>query len=195
MRLLVTLGTEGVTNWVRMPDGQKFNLGSVSVLNFVTKLALGGSREARSALDAFLKGKEVMLQVDEDKMWGLLVPHRVRWAFDSFMTEDHRKRGINIMAIGKDLGVLEAHVQKLHQAAAAKISAPKLAEGVGILVRLAKSVGSDDSAYYGLDQPDEASDPEPKIVKLAYDLHRANSTLASQTLDQMEAVNGQINSW
>jgi len=193
MSLLVTLGTEGTTNWVRLPDGQKFNLGPVSVLSFVTKLALGGNRSARSILDGFLAGKEVLLRVDEDRMWELLAPRRTRWASDSFMAEDQRKRGTNIMTIDKDLGVLEAHIEKLHKAASAKVAPSKMAEGVSILVKLAKSVQSTDLAYYGLGEA-EPPKPEPEVAttKLAYETHKANSTLATQILDQMEAVNGRI---
>ena len=215
MHLLVTLGTEGTTNWVRLSDGQKFNLGPISVLSFVTKLALGGNRSARSILDGFLAGKEVLLRVDEDRMWELLAPRRTRWASDSFigsqvttqpdcsirrdMTVDQHKplTGNIAMTIDKDLGILEAHVGKLHKAASAGVSAQKLAEGVSLLVKLAKSVGnqSDNSAYYGLKSDlFEAGGPEPKVetTKLAYDTHRANSTMATQILDQMDSVNSRI---
>lgn len=212
MHLLVTLGTEGPTNWVRLPDGQKFNLGPISVLSFVTKLALGGNRSARSILDGFLAGKEVLLRVDEDRMWELLAPRRTRWASDSFIgsqvTTQHKSpTGTITMTIDKDLGILEAHVEKLHKAASARVSTQKMAEGVNLLVRLAKSVGnqSDNSAYYGM-KPDlfevgdpepeifEVGDPEPKVetTKLAYDIHKANSLLATQVLDQMESVNSRI---
>ncbi len=157
MRLLVTLGTDGTTNWVRTPDGQRFNLGSVSALAFVTKLALGGAKNTRKALDDFLQGKEVLLQVDDDKMWDLLTPRRLRWAADSFILCDHRKRGNGMTTIDKDLGVLEAHVAKLHEAAKANISPEKMKEGTDILVRLAKKVASqsDNSRYYGLEELEE----------------------------------------
>jgi hypothetical protein len=235
MSLLVTLGTEGTTNWVRLPDGQKFNLGPVSILSFVTKLALGGNRSARSILDGFLAGKEVLLRVDEDRMWELLAPRRTRWASDSFMTVDHRRRGTD-MTIDKDLGVLEAHVQKLHQAAEAKVPPHKMAEGVSILVKLAKSIGNFDDALEGSEAltveaiktaaaakdfsglpgfaPLKGLSPEKQLeiiqrvikknqselkklkeelgVKSAYDTHKANTTLATQILDQMEDVNGRI---
>jgi hypothetical protein len=34
--LLVTIGTDGSKDWVETPDGQKFALGSVSVLSLVS---------------------------------------------------------------------------------------------------------------------------------------------------------------
>lgn len=211
MRLLVTLGSDGTTNWIRTPDGQKFNLGSVSALSFVTKLALGGATGARKALDGFLRGEEVLLQVDDDRMWDLLTPRRSRWAADSFMSGDQRRQGTGAMTISKDLELLENHVQALRTAAGKKVSAEKLAEGVGILVRLAKAVGnqSDNSAYYGLGSADvyEAGDPEPDVVtveevdqvkvadgltKLAYDTYKVNNETATRILDQMEAINLRI---
>lgn len=181
MRLLVTLGTDGNTDWVRTPDGQKFNLGSVSALSFVTKLALKGG-DARKALDGFLRGEEVLLRVDDDKMWDLLAPRRSRWAADSFIPSDHRKRGTGTMTISKDLEVLENHIRGLQAAAKAKASPKKMREGASILGRLVNRVASqsDDSVYFGLaaadqsnnsnlmnlGEPDvhDAADPKPDVV-------------------------------
>lgn len=194
MRLLVTLGTDGTTDWVRTPDGQKYNLGSVSALSFVTKLVLGGNREAKLALDRFLQGKEVILRVDDDKMWDLLTPRRTRWATDSFMPSDHRKQGTRIMTIKEDLGALEAHVQKLKQAAEARVSAAKMAEGVSILVRMASAI--DIKASDDVPEEDDSSEEEDVKVasqtRLAYDIHKANSELATQILDKMELINDRI---
>lgn len=213
MRLLVTLGTDGNTDWVRTPDGQKFSLGSVSVLSFVTRLALGGKSQARRALDDFLHGKEVMVRVDDDMMWEMLAPRRSRWAAaDSFMAqlaETSAERGNGTMTIAKDLGILESHVQKLHQASEAGVPKEKMQEGFDILLRLAKSLDqSDDSAYYGLGTPDVhgAGDPKPEVStvedvneakvagtqKLAYDVYKANNKTATDILDKMEAVNARI---
>jgi hypothetical protein len=219
MRLLVTLGSDGTTDWVRTPDGQRFNLGSVSALSFVTKLALGGAKDARLALDGFLQGKEVILKVDDDHMWDLLTPVRRRWAADSFIPPDHRKRGNEVMAIDTDLTTLERHVEALNSAAG-KVSVEKMTEGVGILVRLAGKINadqSDNSKYYGLGVKAQ-EDPKPEVTtvedvdavkiaddkvadedeapkglsKLAYDTYTANGELATQILDQMDAVNSRI---
>lgn len=85
--VLVTVGTDGVTNWVKLPDGQKFNLGAMSVLAFVTKLAKGPS-SARKALDGWMSLGEASLAVDADKMWDLMQPHRAVWASDSLYGSD-----------------------------------------------------------------------------------------------------------
>lgn len=82
--LLVTVGTDGSKDWVRTPDGQKFALGSVSVLGFVTKLSRN-TKIARRILDEFLKTGEAMLSVDDSHMWDLLAPPRARWAAGPLM--------------------------------------------------------------------------------------------------------------
>lgn len=85
--LLVTIGTNGQKDWVQLPDGQKFSLGPVSVLSFVSKLTRS-SKVAQRTLNAFLKKGEALLSVDDDRMWALLAPHRARWATGPFMPRD-----------------------------------------------------------------------------------------------------------
>lgn len=212
-RLLITIGTDGATNWVRTPDGQRFNLGSVSVLSFVTKLALGGNREAKRVLKDFLLGEEVMLRVDDERMWDLLAPRRIRWAADSFIPPDQQGTG-NMATIDTDLAALERHVQMLNKAAG-KVTPEKMAEGISILVKLAGEIKSPNQSlnktYYGLKpdlfevgdaapKPFEVGDPMPKVETakaasvddLNIDVYEANSKLATQILNRMEAVDQRI---
>lgn len=76
---LVTIGTDGLSDWVQTPDGVKHMLGPISVLKFVTELGTGGAHAARKTLDEFIKGGTSMLTIDPDRMWELLKPHRARW--------------------------------------------------------------------------------------------------------------------
>jgi hypothetical protein len=76
---LVTLGTDGLSDWVQTPDGVKHMLGPISALKFVTEVGVGGSAGARQTLDEFIKAGTAMLVVDEDHMAELLTPHRARW--------------------------------------------------------------------------------------------------------------------
>jgi hypothetical protein len=198
-RLLVTIGTDGATNWVRTPDGQRFNLGSVPILSFVTRLVLGGSREARRALDGFLQGDEVMLRVDEDKMWELMTPRRSRWgATDSFIPRDQRTSRGTTMSTTDKLTTLEQHVQMLHQAAAASVSPKKMAEGVSILMRLADQLDEDEASREASEVPKDpkeepvSDDTDTGTDKLAFDTYKANSKLATGILDKMEAVNDKV---
>lgn len=78
-KILVTLGTDGLSDWVQLPDGQKLMLGPISILKFVTELGTGGAYGARQTLDEFNKDGTSMLTVDEDRMAELLKPHRARW--------------------------------------------------------------------------------------------------------------------
>jgi hypothetical protein len=158
-RLLVTVGTDGVTDWVRTPDGQRFNLGPVSVLGFVAKLTSASA--ARRSLDTFLKSGEVMVPVDEDRMWAVLKPHRAIWSSSdgSFMPEDHRTTASSgrtaTMTIDQDLAALETHIAALNEASSKK--ATNMAEGVEILVKLAGKIKSPNQSknqtYYNLGEP------------------------------------------
>lgn len=78
-RTLVTFGTDGLRDWVTLPDGRTFNMGSVSVLKFVVELART-PREARKALDLFLEKQQATLAVPMGDLQILLSPKRARWA-------------------------------------------------------------------------------------------------------------------
>lgn len=158
-RFLVTVGTDGITDWVKTPDGQRFNLGPVSVLGFIGKLATPSS--AKRSLDAFLRGDEVMVSVDEDRMWETLKPHRSRWSADggSFMPCDLRATASSgrtgNMNIDQDLTAVESHLVELNKAAAG--GAKNLPEGVEVLVKLAGKIKSPNQSknqtYYNLGEP------------------------------------------
>lgn len=78
--LLVTVGTNGTKDWVETPDGQRFALGSLSVLSLVSTFSKN-SKAARQVIDAFLKQGAAMLTIDDDdRLWALLAPRRPRHA-------------------------------------------------------------------------------------------------------------------
>ena len=78
-KVFVTLGTDGLSDWIQLPDGQKLMLGPISALKFVTEVGVGGAAGARKTLDQYIKDGSSMLMVDEDRMAELLKPHRARW--------------------------------------------------------------------------------------------------------------------
>lgn len=78
-RSLVTIATDGFRDFVELPDGRTLNLGSVSVLNFVTKL-VSSSSLCKLALDSFLKEGRAVMQVEIEALENLLKPKRARWA-------------------------------------------------------------------------------------------------------------------
>lgn len=96
-RVLVTLGTDGFTNWVKVPNGQKFSLGVCSPLRFVVELAAGGPA-ARRALDDFNQGVETMLSVDLDKMQEVLRGPRRRWGTVSFIDPEGEEPRSTLMS-------------------------------------------------------------------------------------------------
>lgn len=192
-QLLVTVGTDGATDWVRLPNGQRMNLGAISVLKFVT--TLGKTRVARQVLDRILAGEEAMLSVDEDRLWDLLTPRRARWgsADGPFMTPDRRTTRTTMPTIQEDLGHLEAHIAELNKHAA-NSTPESLAEGREILVRLAQKIKSPNQSknqtYYNLGAPDvhEVGDKTAANgdLDLAFDKAQANMTLAHQILIKAE---------
>lgn len=218
-RLLVTVGTDGFTDWVKLPDGSRLNLGPISVLKLVSKLAPSRGA-ARSTLDSFLKDGEAMFSVDEAKMWALFAPRRAIWAGDDgpFMVSgssmarhvetiapDQRSyqpplgepQGQGTMStIHEDLTKLETHIQALNKAAANKVPAAKMQEGHEILFRLAQKIKSPNQSknetYYGLGAPDvhEVSDAAPKPHTVQ--AGQQVEGLAYDTVKGNEEIAGQI---
>jgi hypothetical protein len=215
-RTLITIGTDGLADWVRTPDGSKHNLGSVSVLSLVHKLSRD-TRHAKAALDAFLRDGEAMIQVSEDQLWELLAPKRARWASDgSFIDHDQGtglpRRNMTMTPFDRDLDVLEQHIAAMNKAAG-HVSPAKMAEGVAILQRLAHRlqapVQTKNASYLGFEAPapeqqaapfevadDPASSPvgvtATEVPGLSYNLYEQNTGLATRILDRAEAVNAKI---
>lgn len=77
-KALVTVGTDGVVDYVQTPDGQRYMLGTVSVLRLISNLV--PKRHAKRALDEFLQEKRTLISVDLDKMWNLLPFRRARYS-------------------------------------------------------------------------------------------------------------------
>jgi hypothetical protein len=75
---LVTIGTDGVIDYVQTSDGRKYALGPVSVLKLITGLV--SARVAKAALEEFNEQKQVLLPIDLDKMWSLLPFRRARYS-------------------------------------------------------------------------------------------------------------------
>jgi hypothetical protein len=166
-------------------------------------------------VEAFLRDGEAMLNVDEDRMWNLLTPVRVRWASDDglFMASDPRTtRKEDMPTIHDDLTALETHIAALNNAAklkaSNKISDAKMQEGHGILDKLANKIKSPSQSkndtYYGYGTPPlfEVGDAEPKpytvqasaeVNGLAFDVLQSNSATAQQILAKADETVTKIN--
>lgn len=152
--LLVSIGTDGVKDWVKVPSGQKLSLGPHSVLSFVSKLAKN-PQAARYALKQFLKGGEALLSVDDDKMWGLLAPIRDRWATDAFIaslpTTGHHSERLSMETVFDHLARTEKVVAWLNKQAARGVLEPKAFDYLKKEAGKIKSPNqSQNSTYYGL---------------------------------------------
>ena len=202
--ILVSVGTDGVTDWVRLPDGQKFNLGPMSVLSFVTKLAKNATA-ARATLNGYLKRGEAVLTIDADKMWNLMQPRRAIWASDSLyapsfvMAESIAQHQSNttptrlneMTTILDDLSQVERKIAHLNKLAAEGKKDPAAIEELVKLAQKIKSPNqSNNSTYYGLGEPKvhEVTDAAPKPhtvsagMKLSFDVYASNMKCAEDIL-------------
>lgn len=201
-RLLVSVGSDGYTNWVRLPNGQKLNLGTISVLSFVSKLGKD-ARSARQTLNSFLQDGEAVLHVNEEDMWDMLAPKRARWAFGvagPFMTFDPRTVRKDTMAISTQrLKDLDRHIEALNKAASQGVPAEKMAKGLELLTKLAKAVVfvADDQGEKPWEKDDNKDDDksegqqeskgqQSKEATLAFDTYVANTESARATLARAE---------
>lgn len=170
----VLLGTDGLRDWVLLPDGTKYMLGATSMAKLVAELAPAGT--ARRALDAFVSGNEARVRVDVDRMFALLAPARTRLAASDtslIPTRDRTSKareGSNMAdhdqatkaAIQQWAAHLEQHIALLNQhakeASPGSISANMMKDEIQKLgdliawIERPSSYGalSQNSTYYGL---------------------------------------------
>jgi hypothetical protein len=201
--LLVTIGTDGLKDWVQTPDGQKFSLGSVSVLSFVAKL-VRSTNAAQKALSQFLKRGEALVSVDDDRMWALLAPTQSRWAAGPFMPPSQGDPSLRIpimSTIREDLSAVRKVIGHLNVLAA---KGERDARAVQHLIKLADKIKSPNQSknqtYYNLGQPKvhQVGDaaPKPHTVNasdLAFDSYEQNMKLAKGILAKAEQTVATIN--
>jgi hypothetical protein len=134
-KAIVTIGTDGLRDFVTLPGGQRMMLGPVSMLKFVTELT--PLRFARKVLDAFNQGGSAVVTVDLDAMGELLKPHVSRWGTAGDFTSSLIPRSDRTstregpaMADAKTLlerlGKIEGVVTLLDKHASGQLIAPKL---------------------------------------------------------------------
>ena len=201
--VLVTVGTDGIKDWVRTPDGQRFALGPVSVLSFVAKL-VPSARVAQKALHRFLESGETLVSVDDDRMWSLLAPARGRWAAGPFMPSslgDPSPRTPSMSTIRDDLAALRKVVGHLNALASQSRTDQR---AVAHLVKLADKIKSPNQSknqtYYNLGSPKvfEVGDAAPKphsvaASDLAFDVYEQNMRVAQEILAKAGKTVARIN--
>lgn len=75
----VTLESDGQRDFVRLPTGERYNLGAVSVLKLVSAL-VPNRRNQRLTLDEYVRTGRAVALLDPDAMFALLAPKPVRRA-------------------------------------------------------------------------------------------------------------------
>jgi hypothetical protein len=75
--VLTTIGTDGVIDYVEFPDGVRYALGAVSVLDLLRHMFRGHS-SFHSMLDEFNKTREVFVSMDPVKFFEFLRTKKVR---------------------------------------------------------------------------------------------------------------------
>ena len=208
-KALVTIGTDGPVDYVKLPSGVRHTLGSLSVLRFVVELA-PRALTARTTLDEYLKNGSAMLTVDLDRMWTLLKPRYSRWASTtSFMNGHDRthtdrtlgKQGDTMandsaqqQAIQGQIGEIEEQIgllQKLvKEAGPGSASQATMAEQISSLQGLVKKLRSD--AGVGSQTNNSDFYPSPAPVLASYDAFTENTELAETIVARVQAANQKI---
>jgi hypothetical protein len=75
----VSISTDGLRDFVTLPNGLKVMVGQVGMAKIVAECSRGG-RDARRALDEYLKNGEAMLPLDLDRLAELTAPPKNRFA-------------------------------------------------------------------------------------------------------------------
>ena len=194
---LVTVATDGATNFVVTSDGQKYNLGAIPVLKFVMSTVVGRS-EARRICEEFLKKGKALFKADADRMDKFFVPKRVRFA--SPLIDSHNQgsysRGTGKMAdtdtalkaaIEAQVGKIEAQValleQKAKEASPGSLSQVSMKSDIEALKDLVKTIGD---APKGQSENDANYGPAKKEASL--DHLNVNSAMSEEILEKVDAT-------
>ncbi len=88
----VTISTDGLRDFVTLPDGLKVMVGQVGMAKLVAECARGG-RDARRALNEYLKTGEAVIALDLDRLAELTKPPKSRWVTAEVYSYDRRWSG------------------------------------------------------------------------------------------------------
>jgi hypothetical protein len=158
----IVVGTDGFRDFVTLPEGDTYNLGSTSVLKLVTDLVPSTS-VARRALKSFVEGNSAKLSVDLDALRVLLAPKRARWATPrandtSSMGEVSRNPSTRGHMDSKSFAEKFAAVQKTVQYIEGALQAGDVKAVKGAYEALAQRVAAVKTAVEAGEQQDEKKD-------------------------------------
>ena len=193
---LVTIGTDGNSDYVQLSDGVRYMLGSVSILKFVTELSQGVT-SSRHALSTFMSDKKAMLTVDLDRMHELLAPRRPRHSSvikplikssDWISQEsDHKRILMADTSLAQQISKIEGHVATLMARPKSASTSPEtlslLTEDVkGLVASITASEEEEAGENQRVEQGKEAS----------FDTLSANAELAETILACVDESNTTI---
>ena len=185
MSTLVTLSTDGLRDYVGLPNGQKLILGTITVLKFITKLNLH-SRLNRTLLDAFNEHGEVMVTVDLPSMYDLLGSSRSKWAKNDFPTSliSASDRTLQVRTrIPMDVKTLQTRIAAIEEVVSSLLSTGDRFNAIPKIETL-KTLSAN------LAVPDTV-EPVAAVIPVStpsVDSLQSNSTLADEILFKVEAT-------
>jgi hypothetical protein len=206
---LVTLGTDGLSDYVKLSDGTRYNLGVISPLKFVVELTQG-SRAARTALDAFLAEGSAFLTVDMDRMWGLLKPRipRMSTVADPLIPVANRtpltRQGTTMAdqftkeAIVNQIARIEAQAALLQQRSKEAGSVPvnmrpQIEALMGMVAGLrSPKVAEEQQTQQQAEPEQQAQQKQAATQRASFETFKANTELAGQIIEQLNETNGKI---
>ena len=131
MLRLVTLGTDGLSNFVETPDGTRYSLGSVSPLQVAKKFLPDKGTRIR-AVRGFNAEGSVVVSLDVDALLDFLRQPRRRLAANPFIDPEKRGTRMNIVAVEKWLARAERYAAQAEDQGKDEDQAEKLAAALAV---------------------------------------------------------------
>ena len=144
----VVIGTDGLRDFVTLPDGVRLILGPISMARLVATCA-SNRKSARVALDAFLAHGEAMVAIDLDRFDALVQPRRARWSSIPLVSRERRTLSIpegtpmtqekmatatQVTALNHQIRLVEEQVVQVSKLASARMPTEKAVAGLRALV-------------------------------------------------------------
>lgn len=200
----ITIGTSGYADWIEMPDGRRFLLGPVSILDVVRKSAVKRN-DIQRVLETILQDGKAMFIADMDRLEPLFQAHRSRWATDiSLITQEERTHYVASgdmsnfdksykEAVKDQIAEIEEQIsllnEKIREAEEGSLSDQMMRDEIEHLRNLVQELRnpptegqSDNSAFYGLSEPKTAS----------FDTFKSNAALVEEILDKVGSTSVKV---
>jgi hypothetical protein len=208
-KVLVTIGTDGVRDFVDVPGAWRYTLGSVSVAQFVASLASSTS-EARRAIDAYLKLGKGSFRADPARISEVLSPRRQMLASPLIPSENRtplRMEGrtmasvetqnfeLKLAAVENQLTAMGAKAasQSVFAALESLVTALKDPDYVVVAAKQDEPAQQDEQAEQAPKEQEPAKAQEDQGQKTAsYESLKANADVVESILATVDGTNEKI---